>query len=248
MISNELQYQIHQGDPEAFKTLFAMRGKDVYLLALDALGNVADARSAAKQVFLKLEHELTEAPGPINVDARITALTREELMRCASEQPAADSITWEEWQSSATMTRTKPCPPAPAAVATAPHAEHFPQGAPPPIRDEAAATEHAPRLPDAPPMHDDNALPVHDVDALPARDEAPQPHTISDLPPMPDRIAAPSPRPRPVALLLWIGVGLLAVLLLWLLLNILMGLQLIPRIDLGYSWFNAQVFPLFTLQ
>lgn len=205
MISNELQYKIHTGDPEAFQTLFFMRGKDVYLAALDVLGSVPEARGAVKRIFILLQRVLKEAPGPIDVDARIAALTKEELLRCAATQTAARSSeaqdTWDV------------CCKEPQPVADAPQAA--------PVQPSALVS------PEAPP---------------------PEP-----LPPMSERPEAPpsrAPRPRRGRLgvtVLWILVVLLALTLLWLALDILMNLQLIPRADLGYTWFNEHVFRLFSL-
>ena len=42
-------------------------------------------------------------------------------------------------------------------------------------------------------------------------------------------------------------IGLLSALLLWIIVGILMDLDLLPFVDLGYTWFNQNVFPLFRL-
>ena len=42
-------------------------------------------------------------------------------------------------------------------------------------------------------------------------------------------------------------VMLLLLVLLWSLVGVLMDVRLIPAFDLGYRWFNATVFPLFSI-
>ncbi len=81
MISDELQYQIHLGHQQAFQALFAQCGRGVYLTLLSALGEERIAREGVKQVFRLLRLELIAAPGPIDIEARIAALTGEQIAR-----------------------------------------------------------------------------------------------------------------------------------------------------------------------
>ena len=54
-----------------------------------------------------------------------------------------------------------------------------------------------------------------------------------------------------IAVLLVISIGMMAVALApnltWALVGVLMDVRLIPAFDLGYRWFNATIFPLFSI-
>lgn len=79
MNSHELQQRIQNGDRDAFRTLYSACGPRVYQLAYDALGDESATRSVVKQVFLTLHREIQRSTSPLDIDARLSALTREEL-------------------------------------------------------------------------------------------------------------------------------------------------------------------------
>ena len=97
MISDELQYQIHLGHQQAFQALFAQCGRGVYLTLLSALGEERIAREGVKQVFRLLRLELIAAPGPIDVEARIAALTGEQIARLRNAPQAASNAPTRSW-------------------------------------------------------------------------------------------------------------------------------------------------------
>ncbi len=240
MISHELQYRVHLGDSEAFKTLFSMCGRAVYFNALCGLNSVSGARSVVKRVFLRLQHELMEAPGPIDVDARIAVLTRDELARYTAGQSAARTAgtarTWGEC-----MHAPQP-PPAPPTA---------PPCAPPVFSGGPVISVEPPMTVQSAAILESSAA---DCPAAAAQSAAPAPRGASGpalregLPPRP---AAPPPqcrRVRPGIPLLWLMVAVLALLLVWLMLDILMHLKILTRVDLGYTWFNEHMFRLFSLQ
>lgn len=81
MISDALQYRAHNGDRDAFKAVFSEYGRDVYLSAFQALDGEAGARSVVKQTFFRLQSELVAAPGPLDIEARLTAIADDEIAR-----------------------------------------------------------------------------------------------------------------------------------------------------------------------
>ena len=52
---------------------------------------------------------------------------------------------------------------------------------------------------------------------------------------------------RPGAIVAFVLLAVLLVVFAWLLAGILMDLSVLPFCDLGYSWFNANIFPFFEL-
>lgn len=79
MISPSLQERIHRGDRDAFRALYSEYSRDVYLTAQEALQSDALARAVVRQVFLRIHRELLAAAAPLDTDARIDALTNEEI-------------------------------------------------------------------------------------------------------------------------------------------------------------------------
>lgn len=79
MISPSLQERIHRGDRDAFRALYSEYSRDVYLTAQQALQSDALARAVVRQVFLRIHRELLAASAPLDTDARIDALTNEEI-------------------------------------------------------------------------------------------------------------------------------------------------------------------------
>ena len=239
MISHELQYKIHLGDSEAFKTLFSGYGRAVYCNALCGLSDVAGARSVTKRVFLRLQHELMESPGPIDVDARVAALISDELDRYtagkSTEHPAGTAHTWETCVQGVQAAAASPVP---SGTSPAPADKPVVSVEPPMAGPcDAAASE-----PPSSTCH--TATPEPDASAPCATDPA----APDRLPPRYDAAPPQRGRSRLGITLLWLMVCLLALLLVWLMLDIVMHLQLLPRVDLGYTWFNHHVFRLFSPQ
>lgn len=80
MITNDLQKRIQNGDREAFRSVYATYGRDVYLTALHALGSEEAARGVVKQTFLVLHNELMRAMDDIDLGVRIRELAENELL------------------------------------------------------------------------------------------------------------------------------------------------------------------------
>ena len=112
MISNQLQYRIHLGDRDAFCQLFSAYGREVYLTALEELGDPAAARNAAKQVFLRLQRELRAATGPMDVETRIGLLAKAEIANAAAAQDAAAQPlrTWDTSKAAPNAASQPSCP------------------------------------------------------------------------------------------------------------------------------------------
>ncbi len=235
MITNDLQKRIHDGDREAFRTIYAEYGRGVYLNALKTLGNETDARNVVKQTFLNLHHELLRSSENIDISTRIRELADNELLLLE----ILDSKTLTQAASSAAPKRQAPPP------KEEPSEKRFtPAG--PPNRDSAQEPVRRPRR-ERVSFDDDDDAATDDGESLPPLDRTrtyTQADGEADLRTREqDRAAKQSRRGRGVGRFLLI---LLLLILLWVVAGILMDFTFIPHVDLGYGWFNVHIFPLFT--
>ena len=79
MNNDELIKRIQAGDKEAFKTIYAAYGRDVYLRARKELGSDTAAKGVVKQTFLNLQREILRAGAPTDLAVRINELSEKEL-------------------------------------------------------------------------------------------------------------------------------------------------------------------------
>lgn len=230
MNSHELQKRIQGGDRDAFRELYAVCGQGVYLTAQEALGDADAARDAVKQIFLNLHHEILSSDHPLDIDARLLALTEEELRtrrilggdlsaEPASEAPPAPIAP--PASEAPPATEAKPAPEAPSA----PQEAAPPPPAPDPIEEAA---------PYSPPLERAQAHMEADEELARRRKKREQ------------RAERPSGQRGNAVITILIVIFLL--LFLWVLAGILMDFEILPRIELGYRWFNESVFPLFNLE
>ncbi|MDO4572576.1 MAG: hypothetical protein Q4C13_04340 [Clostridia bacterium] len=240
MNSHELQQQIRSGDREAFRQLYAACGQGVYLRAQEALGSPDAAREVVKQVFLSLHHEIQGSDRPLDVDARLFSLTSDEIRTrrvlagdfSDAVQPSAQAETAAPVTAAAEpagQTRTAEAAQQPAAPAEA-AAASSPGPVPPPQHDPFAGAE-----PYRSPLERAEAYMRADPEAAKKalREKRKQ-----------RREREPKQRGNAVVTALII---LFLLLFVWVLAGILMDLAILPRVDLGFRWFNEHIFPLFTL-
>ena len=128
MVAEDLQYKIHQGDREAFKTLFDGYAKGVYLRALELLETDSAARDVVKQVFSRLYQDLRTAPGPFDVEERLHRLTDSAV---AAQVPNAWPGKKNTQQPAFAPTPASPLPQQPPAPQAAP----APSPEPAPVMD-----------------------------------------------------------------------------------------------------------------
>jgi len=234
MITNDLQKRIHDGDREAFRTIYAEYGRGVYLNALKTLGNETDARNVVKQTFLNLHHELLRSIEAVDIPTRIRELAENELLLM-------------EILDSKTLTQ------AAAVVASrqtaAPQADGAPEGRSAsftPQEDDAERPVRRPRR-ERVSFDDDDDADSGDGESIPPPDR-PHAHRQADGETNlrmreQDRAVKQSRRGRGFSRFLLI---LFILILLWVVAGILMDFGFIPQFDLGYGWFNVHIFPLFT--
>jgi hypothetical protein len=236
MITNDLQKRIRNGDREAFRTIYSEHGRGVYLNALKALGNETDAHSVVKQTFLNLHHELLRSGEDIDIAARIRELADNELLL----MEILDSKTLTQ-PTASVASKGQSTPQKQASFEDC--ATSAKPGAPEPVREAV----RRPRREEIS-FDDDDAPDAKAADPLPPFDRARTYMNADDEASLrmreQERGAQQSRRGRGFGRFLLI---LFLLILLWVAAGILMDFGLIPYFDLGYGWFNAYIFPLFTL-
>ncbi len=94
MIDDSLQFQIHNGNQEAFLEMSRLCAKDVYLTALGASGNEELSRTAAKNALLRFRRALISSEGPVDSDVMLSEILEEELGMPLYPLPAIpDAVT-----------------------------------------------------------------------------------------------------------------------------------------------------------
>ena len=231
MNSHELQKRIQAGDREAFRELYALCGRGVFLRAQEAFSDADAVRGIVKQVFLNLHHEIFSSDKLLDIDMRLEALTDIEIRTrriLAGDFAAAETIN------------PPPADDAPAVEAFHARPEATVSAAPP-----ESAADSAP--------HAAEPIPEIFEQAAPYRTplERTQAHMAAE-PPQQNRRKKRRQQPeygkkRRGGVLTTILLVLFLLLFVWLLLGILMDFSILPRFNLGYHWFNETIFPLFTL-
>lgn len=235
MITNDLQKRIHDGDREAFKAVYSEYGRDIYLNALKTLGNEADARSVVKQTFLNLHHELLRSSEAIDIPKRLRELADNELLL----MEILDSKTLTQ-SASATASARQAVPQ---------KKESFEERSAPIDVPDDEPFRDAPRRPqrERPAFDDDNVLPDEDRESLPPLERTRSymhADGENDLRMREqERAVLQSRRGRGFGRFLLI---LFLLILLWVVAGILMDFGFVPHFDLGYTWFNVNIFPFFT--
>ena len=259
MNSHELQKRIQAGDREAFRELYALCGRGVFLRAQEAFSDADITRGIVKQVFLNLHNEIFSSDVPLDIDIRLEALTDVEIRTrriLAGDFAAAEAMKTPSI-SNAPATEPVKAPSVsdvpPVETVNAPGASDAPAA-------EAFHAVHETVVADTPPNSAaaDNtpyaAEPIPEIfeQAEPYRTplERAQAHMEAE-PPQPRgkkrRPQSEGGKRRGGSVLTTILIAVFLLLFLWLLTGILMDFSILPRFDLGYQWFNDHLFPLFTL-
>ena len=251
MFQDELQNRIHDGDQAALRELYSRYSREIYAIAHTALGNSDSARTVVKQVFYHIYREILRSETDLDLIARLSALTNEEIriLRVASGDLSPDAlqaaffITASAPNTANTMQRIQ--------------ARMQQQEAAAPVEEAAPVQEavaESPTSAAAEPAFD----PFREVPQDPMSFVEPE-DTTAPIPPNIQEPAAAveeesdlSPAPtkkksRKGAVIAAIVLIVLLVIFAWLLCGILMDLEILPYFDLGYSLFNKYVFEFFRL-
>lgn len=252
MFQDELQNRVHNGDQAALRELYSRYSREVYAIALTALGNSDSARAVVKQVFYHIYRDLMRSETDLDLAARLSALTNEEIR---ITRIAAGDLSPDALQAAFFITAS-----APNTADTMQRIQaRMQQDAAPVLSEEPAPTAAEPAADeDNAPFEDDSYNPFEETpqDPVPvleaseaADDAAADTHVQAPAAEEdPLLVAAPakkkSRKGKAIAAIILI---VLLVIFAWLLCGILMDLGLLPFYDLGYSLFNEYVFDFFRL-
>ena len=231
MAADEWIAQIAAGDREAFRAVYEKYGKTVYQRALNQTGSREQAQAVLKNVFRTLFRQLQDSScdpvlfllegltdletGALNVSAQNSAAANESAPP-AEEPPAAEKTPQEEHQSQ-------------------------PQASSASLFDRAEAefgSEYAPAA-----LTPEKLRGLSDASAPPAAQ--PEKSEASPVPESESAEADPPKAHRGLTAFLIVLLVLLVLLTLWFGAGVLMMYSILPKIDLGYSWFNEHLFNLF---
>ena len=261
MISDEIQALVRRGDKDAFLGIYTQYAKQVYLRAAEDLGSDEEARDAVKQTFLLLRREMMLSDSPVDVEARIRALYGQEIAMRRLLKGDAPSPTPTPSPMEAAPLQSAAFPPAAVQDGAAdelPVTVQIPalDGAPALPADPAPAFAPQPDERPAPQPAKKPLSPSPTPDALDRVQHYMQEDGVPQTPPHGRRGArrghgpdGPHGRGRKRGENAVISglIVLLSALLLWIVAGILMDFQVLPFVDLGYTWFNQNIFPLFHL-
>ena len=227
-----LMQKVHQGDQQAFSTLYSRYNDVVFRIAWNATKNEEESLAIVKRVFRTVYLTLKDK-GPYEGDfyGWLDALTGKELRHLSKQEVPAESST---------------IPPAappvfqaqPAKVPSAPRSIKAERAASAPIAPAAAAApvsqrREAPVIPSGPAPH---RYTNEEAARIQARAQA-------VLEGMPQEEPEEETR-RGFTFCVFLCI-ILCLVCVWFLGGLLMRLGVLPPVDLGYQWFNTHLFPLF---
>ena len=258
MFQDELQLRAHDGDQSAFRDIYSRYSREVYAVSHTALGSADSARAVVKQVFLQLYRELMRTEADLDLPARLSALTNEEIritriasgdldpnallvqyaIASAPAAPAADTMDRIRAHMQQAAAAEAPVEEEVSAPQQETFSDSFERSTS--IEDTFAEAFEASFASEAPAEEPSEKTPAADMSA-----EAAQPASTAQS----DEEKAPAARrkSRKGAIIAGIILVILLLLFIWLLAGILMDLEILPFVDLGYSLFNEHVFEFFRL-
>jgi len=230
--------QAKKGDKQAFATLYSHYNKDVYRTAFAALQDKDASLEVVKTVFKQIQPALKRIKNESAFSARLDELTQNAIQERKSAdaqkeiQPAQPVQSEPEQKEEPAAAAHNAAPVAPRQI-TEPHKRKSGSKASAQKKHQPAAAANADTMSAFHQYLDQEAAAVSGYeDGIPV---------ASDLP---IKNIAPK-KGHPVLTILLIFSILLVLVLLWALTGLLMKNQIIPYVDLGYSWFNFTVFNFF---
>lgn len=215
-----------QGDRAAFQRFYDQYGLPVYRYLLEKTGDAARTRRLWKDVFRALMDRMRATPQPDLPLLLLTALADLQLNR----DPGRESVESQAERLSSEWVDELHTPAAPVPEAASPVPDE-PADQPTPEPEEPTAQGSDFFAVDAP-----SYKPEPDSEPDDADSDAPAP------------AESPRPRTRRTGWIVLLVVLILVVLAaLWIGAGFAMSGGMLPYFDLGYSWFNQMIFPLFPL-
>ena len=230
MAANEWIAQIAAGDRKAFRAAYEKYGKTIYQRALEQTGNREQAQAVLKNVFRTLFRQLQDSScDPLLF--LLEGLTDLETGAAAVQDSAAANKPAQAKDR-----------PSPTSAQESPAAEETRENAPSDSPFDRAETELGGEYASAA-LTPEKLRSLSDTPSLfaaqPENSEA-DPVSESDF-----AEADPPKAHRGLTAFLIVLLVLLVLLTLWFGAGVLMMYSVLPKIDLGYGWFNEHLFNLF---
>lgn len=229
MFRDTLQKRANAGEQEALREIYSRYSKKVYALTQAALGDMDSAKMAVKQIFLQLYREIMNAEEDMDLPARLSALTNEEvrLQRIARGDFSKDTLqiqytvsAEDESDSKDTMLRIH------ERMVAAGDEEQREQ------RESADAV-------------------IREVEEERSQErKRPEPSSYKKHERREEVVQIfeePEPKKKKGSGFATFLLILLVLVFLWLLIGILMDLKVLPFMDFGYRFFNQNIFEFFKI-
>lgn len=235
MAAQEWIEQIAAGDREAFRAVYEKYGKTVYQRALAQTGDKEQAQAVLKNVFRTLFRQLRDSDSDPLLFL-LEGLTDLETGASSGEAPAKTEEAAPKKEEPVSAPAPAPAEQPETDVSTeAPAAEPVAQPAQPQEDDTVSMFDRAERELRS------------EYEATPLTTD--QLNHLADAPANADEEEADEEEPRKshrgLTAFLIVLLVLLVLITLWFGAGVLMMYSIIPKFDLGYSWFNENLFNLF---
>ena len=234
MFQDELQKRIHDGDQDAFRELYGKYSKKVFSLVNNALDDKDTARAAVKQIFLKVYRQILRDDTDLDLPAELSALTNEEIRirRIAKGEISEEALqvqyivtAQDDLETNDTMVKIRSRM----------------------IQDEAVRQQEEPEK-----TVKEEKQEVREEKQEIREEKTPEPESkepISLLDNTADLRPDRKKKKKSGSVIATIVLTILILAFLWLIAGILMDpkIGVLPPVDLGYSYFNKNVFEFFRL-
>lgn len=247
MDDNELLKRIKENDKEAFVQFMHAYGEKLYSRLLLRLGDRKLADKAFREAFIGFYQTLTADDSDDPIESLLFGYgdrACEDLLGDSPDDTVDHSPSVEEPPAPAVESVPAPAPAAPAPCAEvrpAPAVSPVVPASPAPVLSPDAPVSPAPAVPSAP-------VPAAAPPPPSPRSDAPETEE-DEAEAEPDDGAGDEPDPKTGGKgLFGLGVGVLSLGIaaaIWVILGLLMDMQLLPELDLGYAWFSANIAPWF---
>lgn len=247
MDDNELLKRIKENDKEAFVQFMHAYGEKLYSRLLLRLGDRKLADKAFREAFIGFYQTLTADDSDDPIESLLFGYgdrACEGLLGDSPDDAVDHSPSVEEPPAPAVESVPAPAPAAPAPCAEvrpAPAVSPVVPASPAPVLSPDAPVSPAPAVPSAP-------VPAAAPPPPSPRSDAPETEE-DEAEAEPDDDAGDEPDSKTGGKgLFGLGVGVLSLGIaaaIWVILGLLMDMQLLPELDLGYAWFSANIAPWF---
>ena len=254
---------LRSGTPEAIREWAAQYAPKIQEMGLEYLGNAQEATAITKAVFSQALSAIRSGYTPADMEDWLVSLARVQGSRAALSKPsqplpaqtpkpifrsivATQPVAPVESPAQASDTDVSPMPPAPEEESLE-HEEPLP--ATDYCEDEPVSDCNEP---DPVSIYDDEYGDLNDDDngedddSVEDDEDSHLYYEEDDIPSLlDDESPSTSPKKRRFGYLMLLALIIIIAVLVWAMAGLLMRLKVLPLCDLGYRWFNINIYPFF---